>query len=181
MTVAAGRAPCRAALLAAGLGIGGLAAAGLGAGDLAAAGTAGEAPVLEVLDSDGAPLARLPLGAEGQFCLHWRHSVTQGAVADCFRAGAGAGAFGGELVLERSFLHDFAAGLGEVPGRGVARAAARGGYWIEGIDEALPGGALTLRVGAPEVGHRIETAARALDLSALAAGRRVVLRPVAGP
>lgn len=161
MTRRAGRAPLCAALLAAGLGA---------AGGAAAAAEAAEAPVLEVLDREGAVLARLALGTAGSFCLHWRHSVTGGAVADCFRA-AGTG-----LVLERSFLHDFAAGLGEVPGRGVARAAAGGGYWIEGIDEALPDG-VTLRVGRAGVGHRIEADGGALDLSGMAAGRRVVLRP----
>jgi hypothetical protein len=129
-----------------------------------------EGAVLLELSADGEVLARLPLGADGGFCLSWSHSVTGGAVADCFRL-TSAG-----LVLERSFLHDFAAGLGHLPGRGTQRPAPGGGYWIEGIDEPLPGGALALRVGGPSVGHRIETSAGAtLDLTALAAGRRVRL------
>lgn len=123
--------------------------------------------------SSGEVLALLPLGPEGRFCLRWNHSVTGGAVADCFRQEASG------LVLERSYLHDFAAGLGHTPGRGLQRPAAEGGYWIEGIEAPLPGGALTLRVGRPAVGHRIETAAGArLDLSALAAGQRLRLAPV---
>lgn len=136
---------------------------------LLAAGGAAATPVLEVRLA-GETVARLPLGPEGAFCLHWRHSVTGGAVVDCFAAGDRG------LQLQRSYLHDFAAGLGHVPGRGVQRAAAGGGYWIEGIDAPLPGGALRLRVGGAAVGHRIETPGGAvLELSALAAGRRVML------
>lgn len=129
-----------------------------------------EGAVLLELSADGEVLARLPLGPDGDFCLSWSHSVTGGAVADCFRL-TSAG-----LVLERSFLHDFAAGLGHLPGRGTQRPAPGGGYWIEGIDEPVPGGVLALRVGGPSVGHRIETSAGAmLDLTALAAGRRLRL------
>ena len=136
---------------------------------------AGDRPALAVVADDGAVLASLPLEG-GTFCLHWRHSVTGGPVADCFRFTEEAG-----LVLTRSYLHDFAAGLGHLPGRGRQVAAPDGGYWIEGIDEALPGGALPLRVGSATVGHRIETAAGALDLSALAGGQRVTLRPAPPP
>jgi hypothetical protein len=151
----AGRALTGAALLAAATAM----ATGAGAG----------APTLEVSVA-GEVVARLPLGPEGRFCLHWNHSVTGGAVADCFRAEASG------LVLERSYLHDFAAGLGHTPGQGEQRPAEGGGYWIEGIDRPLPQGALALRVGRPAVGHRIETAAGArLALSALLAGRRVRL------
>ena len=140
-----------------------------GAALLAATAALAEPPALDVL-VDGAAVARLPLGPEGRFCLHWNHSVTGGAVADCFRAEAAG------LVLERSFLHDFAAGLGHTPGQGEQRPAEGGGYWIEGIDRPLPQGALRLRIGRPAVGHRIETAAGArLALSALLAGRRVRL------
>lgn len=138
---------------------------------------AGAAPALEVVAADGAVLARLPLDPTGAFCLHWRHSVTGGSVADCFRFAAGAGGSGTGMVLTRSYLHDFAAGLGHLPGRGHQVPAPGGGYWIEGIDEAVPGGQLPLRVGGAAVGHRIATADGALDLSALAAGQRVTLRP----
>jgi len=151
----AGRPLIGAALFAWVIGSGALAADGLRYG-------------LAVSGPDGGILVQM----EGpDFCLHWAHSVTGGAVADCFEIRAGV------LVLTRSYLHDFAAGLGHIPGRGQQRAAAQGGYWIDGIDEPVPGNALVLRVGAPHVGHRIIANGHEANLSALAAGTRVMLRP----
>ena len=109
--------------------------------------------------------------AEGEsWCLSWNHSVTGGAVADCFVNE------GGRMVLERSYLHDFAAGLGEVLGRGKIRSAEGGGYWIEAIDEPVPGNALPLRVGQAAVDHRLEVGGAVHRLSDVAAGQRVTLR-----
>lgn len=81
-------------------------------------------------------------------CLVWNHSVTGGLVADCFTVQDGV------LVLDRAYLHDFAAGLGEVQGRGHLRPDPRGGYWIDDIAEPLPNG-LHLRIGGPGVAHRL--------------------------
>lgn len=131
---------------------------------------AGESPGLAVIGPGGTEIARLEATA---FCLHWSHSVTGGPVADCFELRAGV------LVLTHSYLHDFAAGLGHIPGRGTQRPAKGGGYWIEGIDEALPGNALPLRVGAARVRHRLIAGGQTIDLSAIAAGQRVVLQPLA--
>ncbi len=129
------------------------------------------AEVLEIGDANGATLKTVALDASGEWCLHWNHSVTGGPVADCFEIRSGA------MVLTRSYMHDYAAGLGDMPGRGVQRPAERGGYWIEQIDEALPGNALSLRVGNSRVRHRVVHAGREIDLSAFAAGQRVTLRP----
>jgi hypothetical protein len=133
-----------------------------------AAPQAGAATLL-VTAWEGGELARLSAPDPGEWCLHWAHSVTGGAVADCFAAR------GGVLVLTRSYLHDFAAGLGHIPGRGTMRSAEGGGYWIEGIDEPMPEGGLVLRIGTPRVGHRLVSADGVLDLSAIAAGQRVRL------
>ena len=111
---------------------------------------------------------QVPDGAE--WCLRWNHSVTGGAVADCFVNEDG------RMVLDRSYLHDFAAGLGEVPGRGRLRPAEGGGYWIEGIDEPIAGNALPLRIGQPRVDHRITFRGDTYGLSDRAAGRRATLR-----
>lgn len=113
---------------------------------------------LQLQDAGGAVLAQLPMSAGAEICLRWAHSVTGGAVADCFENRSGT------LTLTRSFLHDFAAGLGEVAGRGMLVSAQGGGYWIMGIDEALPDNGLTLRAGSGHVGHRLTTADHDLAL-----------------
>ena len=120
----------------------------------------------------GLTIGTLDFDPGQDICLSWSHSVTGGPVTDCFENKDGT------MMLTRSFLHDFAAGLGEVAGRGTIRPAAGGGYWIDGIDEAIPGNTLTLRVGAPRVGHVLTGAGHSLHLSALAAGVRVTLRLV---
>jgi hypothetical protein len=135
----------------------------------------GDAGTLEIVAPGGDVLARLAVQEGAEWCLHWHHSVTGGAVADCFEFRAG------RMMLTRSYLHDFAAGLGHIPGRGVQRSAEGGGYWIDAIDEPVPGNALSLRVGSPEVGHRIIAGAAAIDLWAIAAGGRVILRPANEP
>lgn len=135
--------------------------------------TAAAADTLEVLDARGAAVIRLLVAAGDEWCLRWNHSVTGGAVADCFRLD------GGRMILARSYLHDFAAGLGEVPGRGVIRAARGGGYWIDGIDEEIAGGTLRLRVGGAAVDHRLTGPGWAVRLSPLFAGQRAILRAAA--
>ncbi|MFC7705902.1 DUF1850 domain-containing protein [Plastorhodobacter daqingensis] len=122
------------------------------------------AGVLEVRSADRLLVRQ---DAADDWCLHWSHSVTGGAVADCFADRDG------RMVLVRSFLHDAAAGLGHIPGRGDMRPAAGGGYWIEGINEVLPCNRLILRVGALRVGHELRIAGHVIPLSALAAGERV--------
>lgn len=124
---------------------------------------------LLVVDRQDRVLAELPLPDGVEACLSWHHSVTGGPVADCFAIREG------RLVLTRSYLHDYAAGLGEVPGRGTVRPAAEGGYWIDDIDEPLPADGLTVRIGPAAVGHRLRAGAATVDLSALAAGQRLRL------
>lgn len=128
-----------------------------------------QAGSLRITGEDGAEIAALPFPQGLEICLRWSHSVTLGAVADCFENRDGV------LTLTRSYLHDFAAGLGEVPGRGTLTSAAGGGYWITGMAEAMPRNALALRVGPARVGHRIDYPAGTLDLSAMAANRRITL------
>ena len=127
------------------------------------------ADVLQVVTKDGDPLVAMPFDG-GEICLTWAHSVTGGAVADCFAAQDE------RLILVRSYLHDYAAGLGEVAGRGRVVPAERGGYWIVGIDEMLPVNGLPLRVGPARVGHKLTGTAGVIDLSALAANSLVTLR-----
>ncbi len=129
-------------------------------------------PVLRVELASGNVLAewRLPEGREA--CLTWAHSVTGGAVADCFTQDAG------QLLLSRSYLHDFAAGLGEVAGRGRLTAAPDGGYWIEDMAEPIAGNTLPIRIGAASVGHVLTLGPHVLNLSQQASGQAATLRLV---
>lgn len=125
-------------------------------------------PLLKVATDDRVlAMLRLPEGQE--MCLNWAHSVTGGKVADCFENRAG------NLVLTRSYLHDFAAGLGEVSGRGVLTSAPEGGYWIEQMNEPVPENTLTLHIGPARVGHRLTTGDTMLPLSEIAPKTRARL------
>lgn len=135
---------------------------------LAATAVPGHADTLQVASRD-TNLANIPFAERSEICLRWSHSVTGGAVADCFENRAGT------LTLTRSYLHDFAAGLGEIAGRGIMTADPDGGYWITGIDEALPRNALVLRVGPAPVNHRIDHPGGTLNLTDIAANQRVTL------
>lgn len=135
-----------------------------------AAGPLAAQPVLAIVTEDGAVTGRLDFAPDQEICLTWAHSVTGGKVADCFENRRNA------LVLTRSYLHDFAAGLGEVAGRGTIAPAPEGGYWITGIDETIPDNALTLRIGSARVGHVLSNGSQSLKLSDMAPGARVLLR-----
>lgn len=123
----------------------------LALGVLAAAPAAADCPSheLRVRDAEGRPLAHLPMPEGAGWCLAWNHSVEGFPVHDCYRNR------GGRMVLERSHLPDFAAGLDHIPGRGRQVSDGRGGYWIEAIDEPVPGDRYRLRVGSPRVDHRL--------------------------
>lgn len=118
---------------------------------------------------DGTEIARLEVPEGTAWCVLWRHSVKGFEVSDCYRNRAGA------MVLERSHLPDFAAGLDHIPGRGTQVSDGKGGYFIEGIDEPVPGNAYVLRPGGPEVDHRLRAGTTEVSLSDLAPRARVTI------
>ncbi len=128
------------------------------------------AGTLRVVGPDETILVEETVAEGGEWCLSWNHSVTGGAVRDCFASR------GGRMVLDRSYLHDFAAGLGEIAGRGRIEAADGGGYWIRDMNEPIRGNALALRVGKRGVDHQLRIGAHVHALTDRAAGQRVVLR-----
>jgi hypothetical protein len=88
-------------------------------------------------------------------------------VSDCYENRAG------RMVLVWSHLPDFAAGLDHIPGRGRQVSDGQGGYWIEDLDEPVPGDAYILRPGSMAVDHRIATGETVISLSARAERERV--------
>lgn len=120
-----------------------------------------------VTDMDGKELTSLEARS---WCIVWNHSVAGFEVEDCY------GLREGRMILERSHQPDFAAGLGHIPGRGVQRSDGAGGYWIDGIDEVVPGNCYRLRVGSARVNHRLVAGDVEISLTALAAGDSVAIR-----
>lgn len=132
------------------------------------------AGTLTAVTDAGTEIARLDVPEGAGWCVLWNHSVKGFEVADCYVND------GGRMVLKRSHLPDFAAGLDHIPGRGEQVSDGRGGYWIEAIDEAVPGNAYLLRVGSPAVDHRLAAGDEIISLSERAAGVRVTLRLAPG-
>lgn len=125
--------------------------------------------VISLADT-GERLASLDIGDGGQWCVLWKHSVQGFEVADCYVNR------GGQMVLMRSHLPDFAAGLDHIPGRGRQVSDGMGGYWIEDIDEPVAGNAYVLRPGrAGKVDHRISATTGEVALSRIAERRRVLI------
>ena len=138
---------------------------------LLATSTPAAAAALVVRHADtGAEIARLAMPEGAGWCVLWNHSVQGFPVADCYENR------GGRMVLTRSHQPDFAAGLGHIPGRGRQVSDGAGGYWIEEIDEPVPGDAYVLRPGGPAVNHRIAAdGGETVSLSAMAERKRVTV------
>ena len=108
-----------------------------------------------VIDT-GAEIFRAEVPDGARWCVLWHHSVQGFEVEDCYENRAG------RMVLVRSHLPDFAAGLDHIPGRGRQVSDGRGGYWIEDLDEAVPGDAYVLRPGVTftYLGLKVDATAR---------------------
>jgi hypothetical protein len=116
---------------------------------------------------NGTEIARLPVADGSGWCVLWNHSVRGFPVRDCYENR------GGQMVLVRAHLPDFAAGLDHIPGRGRQVSDGQGGYWILDIDEVVPGNAYILRPGHAAVDHRLEVGDTIISLSAVAPRARV--------
>lgn len=136
------------------------------AGLMASAPARADQIVVSLADT-GRVLARLSVAEGARWSILWNHSVDGYEVEDIYQDR------GGAMVLVRSHLPDFGAGLGHIPGRGRQVSDGRGGYWIEDIDEPVPGNAYVLRPGRPAVNHRLRTADAEISLTALAEHARV--------
>jgi hypothetical protein len=134
---------------------------------LLAAVTGTHAAELVAIREDGTEIARLPVPDGTGWCVLWHHSVRGFEVSDCYENRDG------RMVLVRSHLPDFAAGLDHIPGRGRQVSDGNGGYWIIDINEPVPGDAYVLRPGAGAVNHRLQVGDSVISLSAIAPRERV--------
>lgn len=81
----------------------------------------------------------------------------------------------GELVVERTRLRQFGAGMGQIEGEG--RGYADGPWWVvDDLDRGI-GPELLLRVGALRVDHRLHGAGTEVPLSHCLPGERVSITP----
>lgn len=130
--------------------------------------TIGTAEQLLVQNVDeAAPLAALTIHVGERWSVLWNHSVDGYEVEDIYENRDG------RMVLVRSHLPDFGTGLDHMPGRGRQVSDGRGGYWIEDLNEPVPGNAYVLRPGRANVNHRLRTAHAEVSLSALGAHQRL--------
>lgn len=125
------------------------------------------AAVLTATRDDGTEIARLTIPDGAQWCVLWHHSVAGFEVADCYQNRQG------DMVLMRSHMPDFAAGLGHIQGRGRQISDGEGGYWVVDINEPVRGNAYILRPGAGFVNHRLAYGDQVISLSDVAARARV--------
>lgn len=125
------------------------------------------ADVLVATIEDGTEIARFDVPQGTQWCVLWNHSVKGFPVSDCYENQAG------RMVLVRSHVPDFAAGLGHIPGRGRQVSDGQGGYIIHDINEPVPGNAYVLRPGSGSVDHRLQVKDSIVSLSAVAPRARV--------
>ena len=106
---------------------------------------------------EGRPVSWLPLKEGERLELSWVHSVSGIRVREVFRYQ------NGTLFFTETHNPWFAAGLGEVPGRGRVVAEAGHAVAIVGIDE--PAWGMVFRLGAPSVDHTLWYRGRPLRLS----------------
>ena len=130
--------------------------------------------LVATLAGTGTVLAKADIPKGNGWCILWRHSVQGFEVADCYVNRAG------NMVLDRSHLPDFAAGLDHIPGRGIQLSDGMGGYWIEDLSEPVPGNAYILRPGSMKVDHRLQIGETEISLSAVAAHERVRIALIPG-
>ncbi len=116
---------------------------------------------------DGTEIARFAMPQGAGWCVLWHHSVQGFEVSDCYENRAG------HMVLVKSHLPDFAAGLDHIPGRGQQVSDGEGGYWILDLDEPVIGNAFILRPGIGQVNHRIRVGRQVVSLSTMAPRARV--------
>ncbi len=128
-------------------------------------------PHLAVTDYDtGKTLVSFSVRYGGRFTIRYIHSVDLSPVFETFRVDREKG-----IILEETRFRMFGAGMGHWEGRGDI---VQDGKWIKIVRMNQPLGSFILRIGSKGVDHTIITADRTVNLSNIAAGRRVEISVV---
>ncbi|WP_457636569.1 DUF1850 domain-containing protein [Oceanithermus sp.] len=126
-----------------------------------------------LVDIDGYGQLRFPVSEGQRVELTWIHSVSAIPVQEVFRVRDG------ELVLMETHNQWFAAGLGEIAGRG--RTVAEKNHAVAIVDINEPADGMILRIGSPQIHHTLITGRVRCDLSALAPHKRARFEVVVMP
>lgn len=114
----------------------------------------------------GDVLAELP---EDHFTVSYVHSIDGLPIEEDLRTQDG------RLVVERTRLVQFGAGMGQIAGEG--RGYAEGRWWVvDDLDRDI-GDELLLRVGVPRIDHRLRAGEHELALSSCLPGEQVRVAP----
>jgi len=124
-------------------------------------------------DVEGVGQLRIPVRDGEKVELAWVHSVSAIPVREVFVVR------GGELVLMETHNQWFAAGLGEVAGRG--RTVAEANHAVAIVDINEPSNGLILRIGSPGIHHTLKLGGFSCDLSALAPHKRALFEVIKLP
>ncbi|WP_457631748.1 DUF1850 domain-containing protein [Oceanithermus sp.] len=122
---------------------------------------------------DGFGELRVPVRDGEKVELTWIHSVSAIPVREVFVVR------GDELVLMETHNQWFAAGLGEIAGRG--RTVSEDGHAVAIVDINEPADGMVLRIGSPEIHHTLIAGGFKCDLSAFAPHKRARLEVVRRP
>lgn len=101
------------------------------------------------------------------FTLSYIHSIDGLPIEEDLRVTEG------ELVVERTRLKQFGAGMGHIDGEGQGRAD--GDWWVVDDLERDIGSQMHLRAGATRIDHRITSAEHELRLSVCLPGERITI------
>jgi len=125
------------------------------------------------VDIDGLGSLRYPVKNGERIELTWIHSVSSIPVREVFEVRDG------RLWLMETHNPWFAAGLGEIAGRGRTVADPDHGVAIVDINEDADG--MILRIGSPDIHHTLIVGGQKCDLSRLAPHKRARFEVVAKP
>ena len=123
---------------------------------------------LDMVDFDnGKELLSVPLHKGEIFSIWYMHSVDVSPVVEVFSLNSE-----GSIQLEETYFRMFGAGMGHWEGHGTL---VKDGSWTKIKDIKEPLKPFILRIGQPGVDHTLLYRDQKINLSARAAGRRVVV------